>query len=138
MPSGDGKKKGGAPVIVRVMIVDDTDHVRDMLAQMLVLDGFEIAGTASSGPEAIELAPLFSPDVVVMDYKMPGMNGISATKGIRERLPDLPVILYTAYLDRELEDQARTAGVSVCVGKIEGLASLEREISALCLELVEG
>jgi DNA-binding NarL/FixJ family response regulator len=122
---------------VRVLIVDDTEHVREMLAQMLALDGFEVAGKASSGQEAIALVPSSSPDIVIMDYKMPGMDGITATKAIRETAPTMPVILYTAYLDDELKARAEEAGVSACIGKVEGLTTLEREISALCLELVE-
>lgn len=122
---------------VRVLIVDDTDHVREMLAEMLALDGFDVVGRAASGAEGIELAAKGQPDVVIMDYKMPRMDGITATRAIREADPDVPVILYTAYLDADLEGLARAAGVSACVGKIEGIESLEREISALCLELVD-
>ena len=122
---------------VRVLIVDDTDHVREMLAHMLVLDGFELAGKASGGGEAIALAEKTSPDIVIMDFKMPGMDGITVTEKLHRSAPTLPVILYTAYLDDRLESRARAAGVSACIGKVEGLASLEHEISALCLELVD-
>ena len=121
---------------IRILIVDDTDHVREMLAQMLVLDGFEIAGQANGGDEAIAMVSMSAPDIVIMDYKMPEMDGITATKAIREIAPTLPVILYTAYLDAELESRAREAGISACIGKVAGITSLEREISALCLELV--
>lgn len=121
---------------IRVLVVDDTDHVREMLAQMLVLDGFEVAGKAAGGDEAIALVSLAAPDIVIMDYKMPKMDGITATKAIRRLAPTLPVILYTAYLDEALEQRAREAGISACIGKVEGITSLEREISALCLELV--
>jgi len=122
---------------IRVLIVDDTEHVREMLAQMLTLDGFEVAGKASGGQEAIASVSMSTPDIVIMDYKMPGMDGITATKSIRKIAPTTPVILYTAYLDDELQARATEAGVSACIGKVEGLTTLEREISALCLELVE-
>ena len=130
-------KSGGKRMPVRVLLVDDTDHVRDMLAQMLLLDGFDIAAVAGSGAEGIELASTCAPDIVIMDYKMPEMDGITATRAIRAKAPQLPVILYTAYLDAELEREAEAAGVTACVGKIEGIASLEHRISALCLELVD-
>ena len=126
--AGDGAR-------IRVLIVDDTDHVRDMLAEMLRLDGFEIAGEAASGHVAIELARSAAPDVIVMDLKMPGLDGISATAEIRTFAPTIPVILYTAYLDHEIETRAKNAGVTLCIGKIEGIDSLEREISALCMDL---
>lgn len=123
---------------VRVLLVDDTDHVREMLAEMLRLDGFEIAGEAASGHAAIDHVRTATPDVVVMDLKMPGMDGITATAEIREFAPTVPVILYTAYLDDEIELRAKEAGVTVCIGKIEGIDSLEREISTLCLDMFEG
>ncbi|MEA2685309.1 MAG: two-component system, chemotaxis family, chemotaxis protein CheY, partial [Actinomycetota bacterium] len=60
---------------IRVMVVDDTDHVRRMLTSMLSLDGFEVVGNAAGGPQAIENVEEANPDVVVIDYKMPGMDG---------------------------------------------------------------
>lgn len=123
---------------VRVMIVDDTDHVREMLASMLELDGFDVVGKASSGHEAVSIVDAADPHIVVMDYKMPGQDGLTTTKLIRNTHPDVPVILYTAYLDEMLQQEARDAGVSVCVGKVEGLETLERQISALCLGVIEG
>lgn len=123
---------------VRVMIVDDTDHVREMLASMLELDGFDVVGKASNGHEAVAMVRAAAPHVVVMDYKMPGQDGLTTTRLIRSSHPDVPVILYTAYLDDLLQAEARDAGVSVCVGKVEGLETLEREISALCLGVIEG
>ena len=117
---------------VRVMVVDDTDHVRGMLVDMLELDGFEVVGQASSGQEAIDLAMDTTADVIIMDYKMPGMDGLSAARSIREGKPDQAIILYTAYLDPKLEVQAREAGVAMTVGKVEGLNQLERHITELC------
>lgn len=138
MAHGERKRSGGVRrVAVRVLLVDDTEHVREMLAQMLLLDGFDVVGKAPSGAEAIAMVQTCDPDIVIMDYKMPSMDGITATRLIRSTAPTLPVILYTAYLDDDLERQARAAGVSACLGKIEGLASLERAITALCLELVD-
>src|SRR5687767_2471936 len=103
------KPRKGPPV--RVLLVDDTKHVREMLAQMLVLDGFDVVGAAESGEVAIVLARESTPDIVVMDYKMPEMDGLTATKAILEHSPDLPVILYTAYLDADIERRAKEAGV---------------------------
>jgi CheY-like chemotaxis protein len=129
---GEGKHVG-----IRVLIVDDTDHVREMLAHMLALDGFDVVGAAAGGAEAIGLLDESRPDIVIMDMKMPIMDGITATGIIREQHATMPVILYTAYLDENISDRAREAGVTACIGKVEGIGSLEREISALCLELVE-
>jgi CheY-like chemotaxis protein len=120
---------------IRVMVVDDTEHVREMLATMLELDGFEVVAKLDGGRAAIDSVAATAPNVIVMDYKMPQMDGITATEEIRKIVPDVPVILYTAYLDDELEARARAAGAALCLGKVEGLEQLERRISEMCIEL---
>lgn len=120
---------------IRVMVVDDTAHVLRMLSAMLNLDGFDVVGEAASGAAAIDAVDEADPDVVVMDYRMPFMDGLTAARRIRDRRPGQIVVLYTAFIDEEIERQAQEAGVSLCVGKVEGLASLEREISRLCAAL---
>ncbi len=117
---------------VRVLVVDDTDHVRSMLVDMLELDGFDVVGEAASGAQAVKAAAADDPDVIVMDYKMPEMDGLSAARAIRETRPKQGIILYTAYLDEKLEQEARDAGVALCIGKVEGLSQLERHITELC------
>ena len=123
---------GRLPVPVKVLVVDDTEHVRSMLVDMLELDGFDVVGQAASGTEAVDAAADNDPDVIVMDYKMPGMDGLSAARAIRTTRPEQGIILYTAYLDQKLEKEARDAGVALCVGKVEGLSQLERHITELC------
>lgn len=120
---------------IRVMVVDDTDHVRRMLISMLELDGFDVVGDAVGGKEAVDTVMAADPDVVVVDYKMPGVDGLTTAREIRALRPDQVMILYTAYVDDELERQAADAGIALCLGKVEGLASLEQEISRLCSSL---
>jgi CheY-like chemotaxis protein len=117
------------------MVVDDTDHVRTMLAEMLELDGFEVVSRAASGEQALAEVEGSDPHVIVMDLKMPGMDGLETTKLIKETRPDQSVILYTAYLDPVIEAEAKQVGVTLCLGKIDGLPELERQISRLTLEL---
>jgi CheY-like chemotaxis protein len=117
---------------ISVMIVDDTAHVRRMLRSMLEIDGFSVVGEASSGEEALEVVGDANPDVVVIDYKMPDIDGLEASRRIRLDRPDQMVILYTAFVDDDLQKRAREAGVAVVLGKVEGLESLEREIARLC------
>jgi DNA-binding NarL/FixJ family response regulator len=122
---------------VRVLVVEDTDHVREMLVNILAIQGFEIAGQAAGAEEALALAAETDPDVVVMDYKMPETDGISATYRLREQDPDRAVILYSAYLTDELRQRAEEAGVLACVPKVAGVEALAREIAAAALTLEE-
>ena len=117
---------------VKVVVVDDTEHVRIMLVDMLELDGFIVVGQAQSGEEAVEVVSESDPDVIVMDYRMPGMDGLAAAEVIRRERPSQPIILYTAYLDAQIEADAKRAGIAVCIGKVEGLNQLERQIHELC------
>jgi CheY-like chemotaxis protein len=123
-------------VAIRVMVVDDTDHVREMLATMLELDGFDVVAKAASGAEALAKVGGADPNIVVMDYKMPEMDGLSATRLLRELAPSVPVIIYTAYIDDAIETAAREAGAALVLGKVEGLEQLERSISEMCIELM--
>ena len=117
---------------IKVMIVDDTAHVRRMLRNMLELDGFVVCGEAGSGPEAVDAVEAADPDVVVVDYKMPDVDGLETAARIRTLRPEQVLILYTAFVDPELQQRASEVGVSVVLGKVEGLESLEREITRLC------
>jgi CheY-like chemotaxis protein len=81
----------------RVLVVDDFDDARELLGIILQHVGFEVL-LAGSGAEAVETARRHHPDIVVMDLFMPGMDGIEATRRIREdpALREVPVIAYTA------------------------------------------
>ena len=117
---------------IKVMLVDDVDHVRRMLRNMLDIDGFVVVAEAASGADAITEVDAADPDVVVIDYSMPDMDGIETARRIRAARPEQVMIMYTAYLQPEVEERAREVGVALVLGKVEGLESLEREISRLC------
>jgi DNA-binding NarL/FixJ family response regulator len=127
-----------APVeapLIRVLVVDDTDHVRRMLTTMLSVDGFEVVGGAPDGEAALAALDDGRPDVVVIDYKMPSMDGLETARRIRATRPDQHVILYTAFADPEVEAAAADIGVAVCLGKVEGLGPLEQEIRRLAARI---
>ena len=124
------------PPPTRVLVVDDTAHVRNMLTSMLTLDGFEVVGSLGSGQAAIDQSEELHPDVVVIDYKMPGIDGLETAQRLRALRPSQVMIMYTAFIDPQLQEAAEEAGIAVCLAKVEGLAALEHEISRLCTSLL--
>ena len=96
---------------VRVLLADDQRLVRESLGTMLgLLDGIELVGSAADGAEAVALASELRPEVVLMDLRMPDVDGIEATRLLRERLPDTGVIALTTYADDESVLAALRAG----------------------------
>jgi NarL family two-component system response regulator LiaR len=96
---------------IRVMIVDDYPMVRDGLKVfLLVSQDMELVGEASGGEEALALCAEVRPDVVLMDLKMPGMDGIAATRAMRQRCPQAQIIALTSFSDEDLVQQAMQAG----------------------------
>jgi len=84
--------------MLRVLICDDQDVVREGLQAILkTAPGIQVVGVARDGAEAVELIPSTAPNVVLMDLKMPGMNGIHATREIRTRHPGVYVLVLTTY-----------------------------------------
>ncbi len=119
-----------APVI-RVFVIEDTPQMRQLLEQMLTLDDFAVVGSAANGASALPELNDADPDVVVVDYNMPGLDGLMTARLIREERPDQAIILYTAYLDPDLEHKATKAGIALCVEKADGILTLERDIRRL-------
>jgi DNA-binding NarL/FixJ family response regulator len=96
---------------VRVVLADDQRLVRESLATLLgLLDGIELLATASDGEEALALTAEYAPDVVLMDLRMPRMDGIKATSRLRESHPAVRVIALTTYADDESVLGALRAG----------------------------
>ncbi len=98
------------PNQLRLVIADDESIIRMNLRETLIGLGYLVVGDAGDGVSAIHLARELRPDLVIMDIKMPKLDGIQAAKVLtEERIA--PVLLLTAYSDRELVDRAREAGV---------------------------
>ena len=96
---------------IRVMLVDDHAVVRSGLgAFLLAFDDLELVGKASSGERAVALCSQVQPDVVLMDLMMPGMDGATATRLIRERHPEIQVIALTSFKEKEWVEGALKAG----------------------------
>lgn len=126
---------GATPI--RVLIADDTAHVRRMLRSMLELDGFDVVADVGTGEEVVGLlADGLDADVVVLDERMPELGGVETARRLHAARPDLVVLLYTAFPHRALEDAAASAGVTAVLSKVDGLESLEREITRHCTTLL--
>ena len=83
---------------IRILVVDDHPVLRDGLVAILSTQaGFEVVGEAETGGKAVLLAAELQPDIVMMDLEMPGMDGVEALKQMRDRDPDIHVIVFTAY-----------------------------------------
>lgn len=96
---------------IRVMIVDDHAMVRDGLRVFLtVFQDLELVAEAGSGEEALRLCAQVQPDVVLMDLKLPEMDGVTATRAIREQHPQVQVIALTSYAEEALVHSALQAG----------------------------
>jgi DNA-binding NarL/FixJ family response regulator len=96
---------------ITCLIVDDHEVVREGLRLSLSrASHIRVVGEAPDGETAVALAERRRPDVVVMDIRMPGMDGLDATRLLRERAPDVPVILFTAYSDRPLLSRGIESG----------------------------
>ena len=94
----------------RIIIADDESIVRADLKEMLTNLGYLVVGDVGDGESAVNLARELKPDVVLMDIKMPNMDGIQAAKILTEE-QIAPVVLLTAYGQKELVDKAKEAGV---------------------------
>ena len=106
----DGTTTSAAPAAgLKVLVVEDEALIRMDLAEMLTEEGYVVAGEAGDGEQALELASRLHPDLVIMDIKMPKVDGITAAAAIvEERIA--PVVMLTAFSQRDLIEQARDAG----------------------------
>ena len=106
---------------VRILVAEDEALIRMDLVEMLQGAGYEIVAEATNGQEAVDLAILHKPDLVILDVKMPVMDGISAA----EKIINLaPVLMLTAFSQKELIDRARDAGVMAYVVKPFSISDL--------------
>jgi DNA-binding NarL/FixJ family response regulator len=124
----------GAPErgTIRVLIADDQRVVREGLSVLVALiDGVDVVGTASDGAEAVRLAEAHHPDVVLMDLRMPGTNGIAATADLRERLPTARVLVLTTYADEDAIVPALQAGARGYLTKDASAEQIEAAIHAV-------
>jgi AmiR/NasT family two-component response regulator len=131
--------------VTRVVIAEDEAIIRLDLKELLIEEGYDVVGETGRGDEAIELVRDLRPDLVILDIKMPGLDGLSAARHVAaERMA--AVLILTAFSQRELVEQARDSGalaylvkpfqksdlipaIEVALGRFAELTSLDREIN---------
>lgn len=113
---------------IRVMIVDDealiVEAIRDILSHL----GYAVVGEAGDGLRAVQLAQTARPEVILMDYRMPYMDGLQATRQIQQLCPT-PVVLLTAHDSLDIAEQAGAAGVGAYLTKPPDAGEIERTIA---------
>ncbi len=113
---------------IRVLIAEDEALVAEMIAGLSEDIGYTVAGKASDGARTVEMTRELKPDVVLMDIKMPDMDGVEAARRIFETCPT-PVVVVTAYETRSLVKQASEAGVGAYLTKPPSARELERAVT---------
>lgn len=103
----------------RVLLVDDNPDLRYLTRLSLESESCEIVGEGSNGLEALSAAEDLQPDVVVIDLRMPLMDGVQATRLLRERFPDLRIIVMTGSDDPDLSKEIDAAGADLAIDKSE-------------------
>lgn len=112
----------------RILVVDDEEPVRNVLITFLTRKGYEVE-EAGSGPNALAQLERFKPHLVLLDIRMPGMDGIEVLKAIKQRAPDVTVIMVTATSDNEVGRQALALGASDYVMKPFSFEQLDNQLT---------
>lgn len=119
----------------RIMIVDDQKGVRRLLEELFKREGWEVYA-AADGKEAIEKVGQFQPSILLIDMKMPNMNGLEASQKILEKHQELAIIMMTAYGEMEVVKRALESGVRKCITKPFDILYLRDEVNRIVAEKV--
>ncbi len=123
---------GGPEATARVIVVDDQTVVREGIVMLLgLLPGIEVVGAASDGEEAVKLVGELSPDVALMDLRMPRCDGVEATRRIRAEYPGTEVVVLTTYADDESLFPALKAGARGYLTKDAGGDEIVRAVHSV-------
>jgi len=99
--------------MIKILLVDDHAVVRSGLSKFLMVNkDFKLVGEASDGEEAVQLTALYRPDVILMDLMMPGVDGITATRRIHTKYPEVKIIALTSFSEQNMVEGALQAGAA--------------------------
>jgi DNA-binding NarL/FixJ family response regulator len=114
---------------VRVALIEDNDVFREALEMLLGLQSeLEVVASAGDGDAAVEICRVHKPDVVLMDYRLPGIDGVQATKQLLEACPEVAVVCLTASANLREVDALYAAGAVACLTKDEPLEDIVEAI----------
>jgi chemotaxis response regulator CheB len=117
---------------IRVLVADDSNLIRKQIRTIIESDAeLEICAEAVNGLEAVQKAQEFRPDLVVIDFRMPVMDGLKATRKIKRLMPFLPILFFTLYSSPQLEWESKQAGADAVLLKVEGSTRLPGVIHSL-------
>jgi DNA-binding NarL/FixJ family response regulator len=116
------------PAALRTILADDDPLARRVIRDTLHAAGITVVAEAANGREAVELGAFYRPDVVLMDYMMPGMDGLEATRRLQELAPEVRVVMLTGAGDEDLGLRALVAGASGWLTKDIELEALPRAL----------
>lgn len=104
--------------VTRILVVDDSEMMRQSLRNLLEgHENWQVCEEAGTGQEAVDKLNSLRPDIVIMDYHMPQMDGLETATRITSTFPQLPILMLTLYLNPHLVEQARQAGFSGACSK---------------------
>jgi DNA-binding NarL/FixJ family response regulator len=116
----------------RILVVDDNAPIRGLVREFIeARPGFEICGEATDGVEGVQKGRELRPDLIVLDFLMPRINGLQAALLLHEIAPSTPIILFTFYKEAIPKDLAKAAGVASILSKADQLATLADEVQRL-------
>ncbi len=104
-------KKGSLVIVKKLLIVDDQQGIRLLLNEVFKREGYETF-LAANGIEALDIAERIKPDGVLLDMKIPGMDGIEILKRLKSKMPEVPVVMMTAYGELDLIQEAMKLGAA--------------------------
>jgi DNA-binding NarL/FixJ family response regulator len=103
----------------RILIADDSEFLRTHLRAFLRRPGWVVCGEAANGRQAVLMASQLKPDVIVLDFVMPMLNGMEAAREILKAMPSVPIVLYTLHKNAQLELDASELGICKVISKGE-------------------
>jgi len=132
MPVRSSWQQGVGPIVNRVLIADDSPLMRRQIRAILERDpDIRICAEAENGVEALQQVQRYRPDLVVLDLRMPVMNGLTATREIKKVAPQVTVLVFTLYDSPQIEWESKRAGADALVPKTAATNLLPKVIRSL-------